>query len=162
MADKIIITTDGGSKTIENINPAARNATLAQFGEKIADLTTNTYQKTDRITKVNCDTEPGGGTKPTPTLTLSQSSIALADVSAISATPAINPVITITTNSDGNIYIRYTSTGSTNSTLYYVLMEGTQFTPLKGANANTAQTIYVGVTETDSFAGAEVEFNITV
>ena len=162
MADKIIITTDGGSKTIENINPAARHATLAQFGEKIADLTTNTYQKTDRITKVNCDTEPGGGVKPTPTLTLSQSSIAIADMNSISSAPAINPVITITTNSDGRPYIRYTSTGTTNNTLYYVVMFGNEFTPLKGANANTAQKIYVGVTETDSYKGVEVEFNITV
>lgn len=160
-----ISTTAGGSnstKTINNVNPAATNAQLATFATKLNALTTNTYQKSDRVTTVNVDTEPGGGAKPTPTLTLSQASIAITDVSAISASPAITPRVTITTNSDGTPYIRYASTGSSSDAFYYVVMFGNEFTPLKGANANTAQKIYIGVTETDSYQGAEVEFNITV
>ena len=68
--ENIIITSnyDGviAQKTIPNINPTVLNAQLAQFGEMIADLTTGQYVKTDRVTKINCDTEPGGGSKPEP------------------------------------------------------------------------------------------------
>ena len=148
--------------TINDVNPEATNAQLAQLGTKFNALTSNTYEESNRVTTINVDTEPGGGAKPTPTLTLSQSSIALADVSAIGTSPAIKPRISITTNSDGTPYIRYATTGTSSDQMYYVAMFGNQFTPLKGANASTAQTIYVGVTETASYKGVEVAFNITV
>lgn len=148
--------------TINDVNPEATNAQLAQLGTKFNALTSNTYEESNRVTTINVDTEPGGGAKPTPTLTLSQSSIAIGDVSAIGTSPAITPRISITTNSDGTPYVRYSSTGSTSDQMYYVAMFGNQFVPLKGANASTAQTIYIGVTETDSYKGVEVAFNITV
>ena len=149
--------------TINDVNPEATNAQLAQLGTKFNALTSNTYEESNRVTTINVDTEPGGGAKPTPTLTLSQSSIALADVSAIGTSPAITPRISITTNSDGTPYIRYATTGTSSDQFYYIVMTGAnEFTPLKGANASTAQTIYVGVTETASYKGVEVAFNITV
>lgn len=167
MAEKIIITTDGGSKTIENINPAARHATLAQFGEKIADLTTNTYQKTDRITKVNCDTEPGGGAKQTPTLTLSRSSWPLADVTGDIAANGTCNLANVVTNSDGHLYARNPTIGAMANQFapYIALKEGRntfRVTNMSNETSiSTTQTLIVGVTETDSYTGKEVEFTIT-
>lgn len=44
--------------TITDVNPSATNSQLATLGTKFTALTTNTYDKTDKITTVNCDTEP--------------------------------------------------------------------------------------------------------
>ena len=167
MAEKIIITTDGGSKTIENINPAATNAQLATFATKLNALTTNTYQKTDRVTTVNVDTEPGGGTKQTPTLTLSRSSRTLADaVSDIGADGTCN-LANVTTNSDGHLYARNPTIGAMANQFapYIALKEGLntfRVTNMSNATSiSTTQTLIVGVTETDTYTGKEVEFTIT-
>ena len=167
MAEKIIITTDGGSKTIENINPAATNAQLATFATKLNALTTNTYQKTDRVTTVNVDTEPGGGTKPAPTLTLSRSSRTLGDVvSDIGADGTCN-LANVTTNSDGHLYARNPTIGAMANQFapYIALKEGKntfRVTNMSNATSiSTTQTLIVGVTETATYAGKEVEFTIT-
>ena len=73
-SEKIIVsaTDTGGNsvqRTFDNVNPDATNAQLVAFGSKIAGLSENTYAKTDRITRVNCDSEAGGG-RQTPTLTV--------------------------------------------------------------------------------------------
>ena len=44
-------------KTVTDVNPDATNETLAAFGQKVNALTTHTYSGTDRVDKVNCDTE---------------------------------------------------------------------------------------------------------
>ena len=55
-------------KTITGINPDATSAQLVSAAQKIVALTNDTYVKTDRVDKTNCDTEASG--KQTPTLTL--------------------------------------------------------------------------------------------
>lgn len=50
---------DSITTTISDVNPSATNAQLATLGTMLNALTTNTYEKTDRITTVNCDTEQG-------------------------------------------------------------------------------------------------------
>ena len=86
MADQKIILTStnpGGQtlqKTLTDINPDATNAQLKTFGQKLNALTNNTYGKTDRIIKYNCDTEEGGGSQ-TPTLTV-PTSVSKADFEA--------------------------------------------------------------------------------
>ena len=47
-------------KTVTYVNPAAANAALATFGQKITALSTNTYVSTERINRIACDTEAGG------------------------------------------------------------------------------------------------------
>lgn len=54
-------------KTLTDINPAASNSALKTWGEMLTGLTTNTYVKTDRVDKTNCDTVP---VKQTPTFEL--------------------------------------------------------------------------------------------
>ncbi len=54
-------------KTLTDINPAANNSALKVWGQMLNGLTTNTYVKTDRIDKTNCDTYE---TKLTPSITL--------------------------------------------------------------------------------------------
>ena len=155
MTEKIIITTDGGSKTIENINPAVNNSTLAQFGEKIADLTTNTYQKTDRISKVNCDTEPGGGTKPTPTLTLDS------DFTSIAALGA-GGYKGYTTNSDGELYARVEMpAGSGDMGIGFAIRKADHRLYYEKIGSPTSIHFFIGVTETDNYKGVEVEYNLT-
>ena len=56
-------------KTLTDINPAADNAALKTWGEMLNGLTQNTYVKTDRIDKTNCDTIR---TKQTPSLAFKQ------------------------------------------------------------------------------------------
>ena len=153
MSEKIIITTDGGSKTIENINPAVNNSVLATFGTKLNAMTTNTYQKTDRITTVNCDTEPGGGTKATPTLTFSQN-ITLNNIAGMDA--ANGTSVTVTRSGDGQLYIRPgTATG-----YWYQVYDGGFY--LRKESSATVGTMYVGLSETENYQGVEVQMNIMV
>ena len=83
-SEKIIVSaTDSGGnsvqRTFDNVNPEATNAQLAAFGSKIAALSENTYAKTDRISRVNCDSEASTlDTRPTPTLTVSNANFSCA------------------------------------------------------------------------------------
>lgn len=98
------ISSTGGGKTntttISNVNPEVTNADLAQFGTMLIALTSNLYNKSDRVITVNVDTEPGGGTKPTPTLSMSVTSVSAA---ALDSTTYYDAGFEITTNSDGEI-----------------------------------------------------------
>ena len=57
----IISATGSGGKTVQKtvtvVNPHASNEKLTTLGQMLNSLTTNTYQTTTRIDKVNCDTE---------------------------------------------------------------------------------------------------------
>lgn len=57
---KVIATYAGASvtTTINDVNPAATNANLSQLGRKFNNLTDNTYEKSEKVTTVNVDTEP--------------------------------------------------------------------------------------------------------
>ena len=47
-------------KTVTDVNPNATSAQLVTFATKLNALTTNSYVRTDRIDKINCDTESSG------------------------------------------------------------------------------------------------------
>lgn len=53
--------TDGKKlqKTLTDINSAATNEQLKSFAQVLNGLTTNTYVETNRVDRVNCDTEEG-------------------------------------------------------------------------------------------------------
>ena len=166
--ENIIITSnyDGviAQKTIPNINPTVLNAQLAQFGEMIADLTTGQYVKTDRVTKINCDTEPGGGSKPEPTLTLSTTTATRSQI-------VEGVTVVISTNSSGLFYVKADPTKNnivaygTNGmlTYYFCIQNDEKQIRFKSVDPTTlaAQTVYIGVAETDTFAAKEVAFTIT-
>lgn len=162
---KVIGTKNGASvtTTISDVNPEATNAQLAQLGTMFNALTTNTYEESNRVTTVNVDTEPGGGAKQTPTLTLSKTSATRAEI--ITDMNGGQATFTMTTNSDGQYYLR--SANQSGQTAYYVYSTlrtsgnttGVQFNI--DNDARVPFTLIVGVTETDSYKGVEVEFNIT-
>lgn len=147
---KIIATKNGSTvtATINDVNPEATNTQLATLGTKFNALTSNTYQETNRITTVNCDTEPGGGgtEKETPTL------------SATLPQTFSEGYFEYQTNSDGNVYVRQEerttdlaafSTSSLDKRIYY--------------NKNDAGfpiEFYLGVTETDTYKGVEVKYTV--
>mgnify|MGYP003557859404 CR=1 FL=1 len=56
---KVIATYAGASvtTTIDDVNPAATNAQLRQLGIKFNELTNKTYEKSQKVTTVNVDTE---------------------------------------------------------------------------------------------------------
>ena len=92
------------TRTLSHTNQSVDNDILAQFGNRLAALTTNTYGSTDRITTVNCDTEEGGGVKPTPTLSMATTSYSAATLDSGQFT---DDGFEITTNSDGKIALSF-------------------------------------------------------
>ena len=60
-------------KTFSGVNPEATSAALVETAKGFNRLTDNTYVGTKRINKFNADTEDGGASKITPTLTLDDS-----------------------------------------------------------------------------------------
>ena len=103
------------TRTLSHTNQSVDNDILAQFGNRLAALTTNTYGSTDRITTVNCDTEEGGGVKPTPTLSMATTSYSAATLDSGQFT---DDGFEITTNSDGEIALSFSgfNTDSTSPT----------------------------------------------
>lgn len=108
MKEDIKISSTGGGKslstTISYVNPAVNNADLATFGQMLTALTTNIYESTDRVTTVNCDTEEGGGIKPTPTFSISMNTVSIANLNLAGAYQEFN----FSTNSDGDASFSFT------------------------------------------------------
>lgn len=95
----IVTYTDQDGKTcqkaLSDINPEASNAEIKTFAQKLLGLTDNTYVSTDRVDKVNCDTEASDG-KLTPNFSLSATSGNLS-----SSSPNFSSVVTY--DGDGTI-----------------------------------------------------------
>ena len=86
-------------KTITDVNPDASSEAMLGFVQRLNALTTNVYGKTDRVDKVNVDTE-SAATLITPTLTingLTDGHVTIAGGSDIANKQFF-------TNSDGGIY----------------------------------------------------------
>lgn len=96
----IITSTDqfgkGLQKTVTDVNPDATSAQLVTFATKLNALTTNSYVRTDRVDKTNCDTEASG--KQTPTFTLDKYT------ASASSIQNGNAYFKITYSGDGQIY----------------------------------------------------------
>lgn len=93
-------------KTFTDVNPEATSAELKTFVQMCNGLTNNTYVRTDRVNKINCDTEDTGY-KPIPTLTVG-------DFEKVD----IGYRATYTYNGDGVICLNASSTG--NLPYYYI------------------------------------------
>lgn len=147
--------------TISDVNPDKSNAKLKEFGQKLVALTSNTYQKTDRIITMNCDTETYDPSPlPEPTFELSATS---ATAASINGDTYPHEIATVNTNSDGKIYVRSSSSVELGKAAYVFYHESTKkLSASKGVGISVgAQTFYVGVLPTENFAGKEVAFTIT-
>lgn len=150
--------------TVSDVNPDATSSQLVQMGHLLNNLTQNTYSKTDRINTINCDTEGGSG-KLTPTLTLEQSSCSVDDIRAKLSIDSVW-VSTITTDSDGDFYIKLDSSIIYPNNAYVSILHLTNGLTRFGIRAiqdvlPAAQTIIIGQAETDTYEAAEVTFTIT-
>ena len=164
--DLKISSENGGTKqttTISYVNPAATNAQLQSLASALNDFTNNVYIEANRVTTVNVDTEPGGGVKPEPTLTLSKNTCTKADVGKSAS------IANITTNSDGVLYARFSYPMNNWEYALPILTVLENETPnvmisqYNGENEHNTwpQVVYIGVTETDNFQGKEVAYTIT-
>lgn len=102
-------------KTLTDINAAATSAQIKTFTQALNNLTTNNYVETNRIEKLNVDTEEPSGGKLIPSLTISEFASGSATVTyngdgtlvlkVISGTMALEGnTVTATGNAEGVIY----------------------------------------------------------
>lgn len=157
MKTDLKITTSGdGTKsttTISDVNPEVSNQTLAQFATRLNALTNQTYEHSNRVITSNVDTETYPPTAQEPTLSLAQSSINSADIKSNTN------LGTITTNSDGKLYVRTNSTSSIGFVPTIIILDKTLYIQ-PSSNQATNQTYYIGVTATENYAGKEVQFTV--
>ncbi len=160
-SEKIIVSaTDSGGnsvqRTFDNVNPDATNAQLAAFGSKIAAFSENTYAKTDRITRVNCDSEAGGG-RQTPTLTVADTNW---DYQRNTGNGTNSSAFTY--NGDGTLYT--TQPVCTSNPNYSGFLCHTYFNTALGkiyadavpvVPAGSTFSFQLGATETDNFKAPE-------
>lgn len=121
-------------KTLTDIRDTATSAQIKTFTTALNDLTTNNYVETNRIEKLNVDTEDAGGAKKSiPTLTLGEFSEGSA---------------TVTYSGDGTLALKVIS-GT-------ITLEGTTVT----ASGNGEGILYA--LATDNFAPAVLPFTVTL
>lgn len=165
----LIITSTADGKTqqkaISDVNPAVSSSKLAQFATQLVGLTTNTYQKTDRLHKLNCDTEVYAGDLREPTLELSATSVKKSDLPTGDNSPRV--IAVITTDSDGAIYLRPNNIvengGDHNPLLTLASKDGkTQLCANRAGMVSMihTQTFYVGVLPTATYSSKEVAFEV--
>lgn len=146
-------------KTLTDINPAADNVALKIWGQMLNGLTTNTYVKTDRIDKTNCDTVEE---KLTPSLTLNEEI-----PEGITRTWALQGrAIKMAYTGDGELYIMNNDetswattfrTSPTSGLNLYVGIINAQ----TEANATAPHNIIIRSVETDTYKAGEWKFTIT-
>jgi outer membrane protein assembly factor BamB len=156
----ILNATDSGGKkmqtTITNVNPEASSLHLKQMGQMINALTTNTYDSTDRIDKINCDTE----SKPiqaTATLSLTKTDWNIATDHNFGDFGIQTP---ITYNGDGNVYVA--NQNNDIMTAYVVTQSNTlKLFITQGEDGSTPITFTLMSSATDNYKAAELEFTVT-
>lgn len=148
------------TRTLSNTNQSVDNDVLAQFGSRLAALTSNTYGSTDRITTVNCDTEEGGAVLPTPTISLATTSMSAATIDSETFTDG---GIVITTNSDGEIALSFSGFSSVSTSPTACVHDGKLYLH-KAAFAGRTSTgvIHVTALPSENFGISNtVNFTIT-
>ena len=156
----ILNSTDSNGKkmqtTITNVNPEAASIHLKQMGQMINALTSNTYDSTDRIDKINCDTE----SKPiqaTATLSLTKTAWSIENDHNFGDWGIKTP---ITYNGDGDVYVA--NQNNTTITAYVATYEDTlNLCITQGADGSTPITCTLMSSATDNYKAAELEFTVT-
>ena len=151
----IVNSTNSGKvlqKTITNVNPNADNDKLATWGQMLTALTDNTYTKTDRVDKANCDTE---SSKPTPTLTLSPTSVTAATMNQGSTQN-----ITYTYSGDATTI----QLGAPTETTYQITPVGGNKVAIKRIDQSISVVpgeLIISFPETDNYKAVSATFTIT-
>ena len=142
----IITSTDqlgkGLQKTVTDVNPDATSAQLVTFATKLNALTTNSYVRTDRVDKTNCDTEASG--KQTPTLTLSQSTVTLTGSNVYQEIP-------FTYDGDGQLYAGDWSAENPGCTIGFFYANNTWNIQAQAVSAAVPCTVKIMATETANY-----------
>ena len=124
-------------KTLTDVNAECTNEVIKTAGQMLNNLTTNTYERTDRIDKQNCDTETTTA-KTEPTLTVGTTSLT---------------GFSYTYNGDGDVYV-YAEGGTGYS------IDRTQKTvTITGANSGQGYTGTLYATEGENYAAKSVTFS---
>lgn len=144
-------------KTLTDINPTADNGALKVWGQMLNGLTTNTYVKTDRIDKTNCDTYE---TKLTPSITL-DSTVDTSTLTRSFCLAGASPLINVET--DGEISIANNDNTTWCTTIrqgadtgryrFYIGIINEQTT----ANATAGHTVIVESKETERYYAGRFE-----
>ena len=144
-------------KTLTDINPAADNAALKTFGQMLNALTTNTYVKTDRIDKTNCDA----------VVAKAQPQLSKSAADSLRRTACLNGIaLPVDYTGDGELYIMnndnttwcttFRSHAATGQLNLYIGVINSQT-----ADAATApHDIVIRSEETDNYAAGEWVFTI--
>ena len=157
-------------KTLTDINPDASNAQIATFGGMLNAITGNGYVNTFRVDKVNCDLESGGGdTRPTPTLTLSESTTTLADLKSAVTSGVYAKIISLTYSGDApviatsfnpSVYfgaVVAPDTSQSDNTHNFIMFGSSNLS----ATVTTGFTITITAPETDNYKAASATFTVT-
>lgn len=139
----IVTTTDTNNKKLQKTftyaNANASSSVLKSVAQQLNALTTNTYEKTDRIDRINCDTEEhssGTTTKTAPTLEMT------------SDRQQTDGFVEISYNGDGTPYLFDFSSQTANGSLIH--SSGTNWDVFLDGSG----TIKVGATEGENYAAA--------
>ena len=168
----IITSTDLSGKTLQktltNVNPEATSEHLATLGQMLNSLTTNTYVQTDRIDKINCDTEASPvDTRSANAITLSQTSMALPGLIGDGHSSYIT--FTATANAD-KAYLSYVAPGvlagiSKMANNTYAITIG----DARGTHdqwqvifTESAVAVKIAIPGDETYKDAEAEFTVTV
>lgn len=156
----IVTYTDNAGKTcqkaLSDINPDASNAEIKTFAEKLIGLTDNTYVTTDRVDKVNCDTE--ADTRQTPTLTISPNS---APVSTANNFDSSDEII-VTYDGDGELYIANFS-DYPGDKQFFMLYNKRLYVRGAGTSGQTNPCVVtIAATGTKNYKPATTTFTVTV
>lgn len=146
--------TDGKKlqKTLTDINSAATNEQLKSFGQMLNGLTTDTYVETNRVDRVNCDTEDGvSGGKAFRDITITGAAQgATATISAnILEGGTINPAVFYYTGNEVQL-LTTTPAASDDATVAKVTV----------AIPNSSGTVFVGLTTGSNFYADFVSANV--
>lgn len=154
--------------TLTYVNPTADSATLKTFGQKLNNLTTNSYVETDRVQTINVDTEEittkaQGSIEivNNPTITDLGNSYRIAiDQFVINGQSVadLNPnnLFGIFAPSSGGYYCPIRALNNTGTD--YIFIEKVNSQPASGNQG----TIRIAVPATDNYTASTGEFNITL
>lgn len=167
----IVNSTNSGKvlqKTITNVNPNADNDKLATWGQMLTALTDNTYTKTDRVDKANCDTESD---KQTPTLQLraGTGTTPLTEVTITSKSTTGATGKRIYYDGDGEVYYRMYSASGEDGWLFLSTKKATPEESIIEAYLMTSTnapdgTYYIELysTETENYKAATWKVTVTL
>ena len=142
-------------KTLTDINPDASNEQLSTFGQMLNNFTTNNYGKTERVIKVDCDAEAGGG-KLTPTLQLLPASATLSQIQSA------NGFSVVIVNSGDGAFEFELPVGNNGVSVSAPWRNGNNHDwKIYGTASATTGEIIVRTRETDNYKAGEITFTIT-